>query len=289
MEPTRRAELLGHILPRTVVGLALWLLIFAIGAGTSGVVFFVAYERRVTGLETRIDDLRSEMNQKLSDAVTQLQNADKAIQGGGVTGTGTAGPAAEAVRLLTQVGPSVAQVESTDASGARISGSGFVLNSTANQTWVLTSYHLVAGAIFSAPAGQAPSVSVHVAGSDHAGTVYSWDAAHDFALVIVDAGSVPALAFSNEVPAPGVTVWAVAAASGQFGATAAKGQLTAATPQNLTSNAVYGPQATGGPLVDAEGRVMGVLTAASTGAQPATPGQAAPVRLACVQVVICPR
>src|SRR3982074_1097666 len=128
--PDATRDFMSYVLPKTVVGLALWLLIFAIGAGASGVVFFIAYERRLTGLESRITSMQSEFEQRLSDAVTQLQQADRANQ---VTGTGTAGPLGQANRLITAVGPSVVTVQGTDATGARTSGSGFVMNSSVNQ------------------------------------------------------------------------------------------------------------------------------------------------------------
>src|ERR1700716_2607796 len=97
--PDAGGDIMSSVLPRTVVGLALWLLIFAIGAGASGVVFFIAYERRLTGLESRITSVQSELEQRLADAVTQLQQADRANQ---VTGTGAAG-LAQANRLIAAV------------------------------------------------------------------------------------------------------------------------------------------------------------------------------------------
>ncbi|HEU5001757.1 MAG TPA: hypothetical protein VFW71_03135, partial [Actinomycetota bacterium] len=111
-----RGDLVGYLLPRTVVGLALWLLIFALGASISGVVFFVAYERRLADLQNQVASTRSELEQRLNDAVTQLQNADKAIENG-VSGTVGAGPVGAATALLTQDGPSVVTVQGSDMYG----------------------------------------------------------------------------------------------------------------------------------------------------------------------------
>ncbi|MEA2590840.1 MAG: putative serine protease PepD [Actinomycetota bacterium] len=292
---------MSYVLPRTVVGLALWVLIFAIGAGASGVVFFIAYERRLTGLESRITSVQSDFEQRLADAVAQLQQADRA---NAVTGTGAAGPVAQANRLIATVGPSLVTVQGTDAAGARTSGSGFVMNSTANQSWLITNYHLVAGSIAAAQgvpapvtptdvappvAGLTPRVTVHLGGSDRTGTVYSWDAPHDLALVVVGIGKVPALAFSSAVPSEGLPVWAVGVADGPVGAAASKGRLIGPMPESYATDAVFGPRASGGPLVDTEGKVVGVLTATAT-VTPAPPtGTAVPVRLACIEVVVCPR
>src|SRR5258708_39608234 len=82
--PHSRGDFMTHVLPKTVGGLALWLLIFAIGAGASGVVFFIASERRLTELDARITSVRTEFEQRLDAAVAQLQQADRANQ---VTGT----------------------------------------------------------------------------------------------------------------------------------------------------------------------------------------------------------
>src|SRR3989440_2792242 len=149
--PDSRGDFLTYVLPRTVVGLALWLLIFAIGAGGSGVVFFIAYERRLTELDARITSVRTEFEQRLDDAVAQLEQADRANQV-----TGTAGPLGQANRLIAAVGPSVVTVQGTDATGAGTSGSRFVMNSTASQSWLITNYHLVAGSIAAAAGISAP-------------------------------------------------------------------------------------------------------------------------------------
>ncbi|MGH2717831.1 MAG: trypsin-like peptidase domain-containing protein [Actinomycetota bacterium] len=331
-------NLVGYLLPKTVVGLALWLLIFALGASLSGVVFFVAYERKLTDVQNQVQSAKSQLTQQLNNAVTQLQNADKQIEGGGVTGTGASlGPVGQSARLLSQVGPSVAVVEGTSSSGARTSGSGFVLNSTTSQSWILTSYQLVAGSVAAAQAAQnelsspspppanpfgipdtsttappavtlppPPQATVNIAGSDHSGTVYSWDAADNLALIVVRVGNVPALQFSNDVPSTGLNVWAMSASGGQFGATAAAGQVVSNGGHNVSTSAAFGVQATGGPLVDQEGNVVGVLyvpqaSSLASGGTRASPspsgspppstavGLAIPVHLACVQVIICPR
>ena len=84
--------------------------------------------------------------------------------------------------------------------------------------------------------------------------------------------------------------WHRRTAFAEFGATAAKGQLLGSSALSLTTDAVFGGTASGGPLVDREGKVMGVLgTFQATGTPISPAGQAVPVRLACLQVVICPR
>ena len=359
--PEGPRDLVGYLLPKTVVGLALWLLFFALGASLSGVVFFVVYERRQTDLQNQLTTVRTQLEQELNDAVTQLQNADKAIQGGA---TGTAlGPLGGSGKVLTAVGPSMVVVKGVDANGARTSGSGFILQSSAYQSWILTSYQLLAGSVAAsqqaaaqqaaaqqaaaqqaatpaptvagglasptqtalasptqtalaiptpttqtavpspAPLPPPPTVIVTVAGADHTATAYSWDATRNLALVIVDVGSLPVLQYSNAVATAGLDVWAMSASGGQFGATAAQGQVVTATPQGITTTAAVGPQATGGPLVDQEGKVVGVLFVPVPAAAPGSPppksappsvpaaqaGMAIPIRLSCLRVVICPR
>src|SRR5215472_14999506 len=101
-DPNNRGTFLSYVFPRTVVSLALWLLIFSIGAGASGVIFFIAYERRLTELDAKIGAVRTEFEQRLDSAVAQLQQAQRA---NGVTGT--AGALRQANRLIAADGPSV--------------------------------------------------------------------------------------------------------------------------------------------------------------------------------------
>src|ERR1700760_3564882 len=131
----RSRDLLGYLLPKTVVGLALWLLIFAVGVGASGVVFFVIYERRGTELDARMGAGGPPLGGNIDTVDAQRKIVERATAGG--AGAAGGGPVGEITKLLTAVGPSVAVVQGIDASGARTSGSGFVLSSTSTQSWVL--------------------------------------------------------------------------------------------------------------------------------------------------------
>jgi S1-C subfamily serine protease len=84
-------------------------------------------------------------------------------------------------------------------------------------------------------------------------------------------------------------VWAVGTAPGRLGAAALKVRLIDSSPQSLLIDTDPGLQASGGALLDKEGRVLGVLS--STYAPPGFPAfgrWVVPVRTSCLKVVRCP-
>ncbi|MGH2707876.1 MAG: hypothetical protein ACRDJK_06235, partial [Actinomycetota bacterium] len=120
-------QLAGFIMPRTVIGLAVWLLLIALGVGLSGVIFFALYQSRIGSLQQRIADLEASVEKRFNARLAQLE-ANQAAKGG--PGQGAASEAATITALLDKVAPSIAFVQGVEAGGAPYRGPASSCNPT---------------------------------------------------------------------------------------------------------------------------------------------------------------
>jgi S1-C subfamily serine protease len=153
--------------------------------------------------------------------------------------------------------------------GGAAAGSGMVLTSSGT---VLTNNHVIAGAT---------TIRVVVPGTSHSypARVVGYDRAADVALLrLSGASNLRTVTVSHAKPSIGQSVKAVGNAGGTGSLTSARGTITGlnrsivagdeqSAPEQLTglieTNAGVQPGDSGGPLLDAAGRVLGMDTAAS--------------------------
>jgi S1-C subfamily serine protease len=273
----RRDDLLGLVVPKTVIGVAVWVLMIALGAAVSGLVFFGLYQQRVNRIEERFLGAEQRISKRVDARLGELERRLDAGQG--------ATPGAEqAGRLAERVAPSIAQLEGLDPAGTPTVGSGFVVRSTAGESWILTNYRLVAGSV----TGRKP-VRVRVADADRASQVFSSDPKRDLALVILKTGGLRSLAWTSADAAVGADVFAAGTSLRPATATLVPTRLADAGADGLLIDEEFFPHLTGGPLLDAEGKVVGVLSTsyAPSGRDPSA-RWAVPIRAACERVLRCP-
>ncbi|MGH2768233.1 MAG: S1 family peptidase [Actinomycetota bacterium] len=281
-----RDNLFDVLLPKTVVGLTVWILMFALGAGVSGVIFFALYQRRVNSIEERFIRFEERMGKELDARVKELEAEMKKTQGAPV---GRPLPTSRAAAddpetVAATVEGSIAQIEGRDEKDTPTLGSGFVVRSTPGESWIITNYHLVAKA---ADENQPVRVTVGAARQDS--EVYAADKSRDLALVIFKLGGLPALSRSKANLEVGATAWAVGTSGRPAGASAIKVRLAEVSPLGIGTDSDFAPNLSGGPLLDPEGKVIGVLsvTYAPPGLQ-AAPRWVVPLPLACHRVLRCP-
>ncbi|MDQ3946321.1 MAG: S1C family serine protease [Actinomycetota bacterium] len=168
-------------------------------------------------------------------------------------------------QVAAAVAPAIVGLRATAPSGERF-GSGVVFRSDGH---VVTNHHLVDGA-----------TSIEVTGAD--GRSYSArhtgsDPETDLAVIALDhAGLEPAVLGSARALRVGQTAVVVGAPAGPQGSPsvtagviAGLGQVVEVAGRPLydliSTDAMVGPRASGGPLVDGKGAVVGITTRASTG------------------------
>lgn len=168
-------------------------------------------------------------------------------------------------RLAAAVAPAIVGLRATAPSGERF-GSGIVFRSDGH---VLTNHHLVDGA-----------TSIEVTGADgrsfparHTGS----DPESDLAVISLDhAGLEPAVLGSARTLRVGQTAVVIGAPAGPQGSPsvtagviAGLGQVVEVAGRPLydliSTDAMVGPRASGGPLVDGRGAVVGITTRATAG------------------------
>lgn len=271
-------------MPRTVAGLAVWLLLVVALVGSSGALLFAFEQSRIAaGEQARLAKGRQVDRQQAEGAK------------GGAPGEAQRSPIRspepkdEAARVIDLVGPSIASIEDVDPGGNIIRGSGFVLQSSARDTWVLTNHHLVASA-----ASGNRGVRVRLGNLRLEGTVRSEDPERDLAVIVVSHGGVPALNRIGNHPVVGDPVWGAAAAGLPAAAPAqpalvGQGRVAEAPTEGLLieGEALVG---TGGPLLDREGKVVGVLSVRYAPAgYPPSGRWAIPIQVVCLRLLECSR
>ncbi|MGF1595661.1 MAG: trypsin-like peptidase domain-containing protein [Acidimicrobiales bacterium] len=256
-----RPRLVHRILPRTVIGISLVVLAFAVGAAFSGAAFYAYYDNRLAENEETVARFIEGFDQQFTDAAGAIDE----LRVGAVEDIRSeldplgdyVADANGVITLPATAGPSVWLVETRDEAGRVVGGAGFAVAAHNGGTAFVTSYSLVR----SSTSMPAPPLELVKDGRRLPAQLWTWDAEHDVALVVV-AEAVPPLELANErrqIEAVGARIFAMSGVGGQ-GATASPGVLLDRTQAGLQHTAGLGPLFAGGPLLTGDGTVVGVAT-----------------------------
>lgn len=283
--------LVQRVLPKTLLGLAVLLFFMGLAAALTGAVLYAYYESRLEKTERAIEEFVGEYEDEFEDARGQLQlQRDEAIQqiedtldeleqfaAGGET----------LASLLERSEPSVFFVETLDDVGAPSVGSAFVVFADGSASFLLTDLAVVRAAT----AEPGPEITLHKGGDSITAELFTWDDATGLALLRVDRPSLPSLPFVEDPSTveAGDRVFVVSGL-GATGASISQGTVADAAANAIQHDAGVGAAHRGGPLLDADGRVIGIAsrTFSPSGFDPLAVFFAPPIRLACETVIACP-
>lgn len=280
----------ARFVPRSVKGIVAVLLAFSIGASLSGAVLYAYYDNRKTEAERRANAFVKNFQQRFSIAEktirAETENAKSEIQEQiePLKSIRADGETLEA--LVKQAAPSLFFVRSLDEQGAATVGTGFAVASDNEQTFVLTSY----STIRAATVRPGPAVEVRQRDEVVKATLWTWDESKDIAMIIVQRGKVPTLSFASKGSVnTGERVFALSGL-GAAGGAATQGFVADVSSPGIQHDASVGQAFQGGPLVDSDGKVVGInsRTFAPLGFQSDGVWWAPAIRAACDKVLRCP-
>jgi S1-C subfamily serine protease len=285
-----REKIRHRILPRTVIGTSAMLLAFAVGVGFSGAAFYAYYDNRLAENERQITSFVDGFDRQFTDATGALDDLrtqsidDVRAELGPLADF--ASDARGVIDLPQTAGPSVWTVETVDDQGRPVTGSAFAVTGVNGGSALITSLSVVRAATVD----PAPAITLVKGDQRVDAGLWSWDGEHDLALLttIQPIEPLPLADPMTQAGALGGRVFAMSGLGGQ-GATASPGVLVDRSSSGLQHTAPVGTFFVGGPIVDGQGRVLGMasLAYAPLGIEPGVVGQSPDVVAICSRLLVC--
>jgi len=280
-----------RLLPKTVLGMTMLLLMTSLGAAFSGTVLYAYYEYRLNKNEQRVTNFINNFDKQFQGAInaiqTEREDAKNQIKRQLEPLEKVAAEGSTLDNVLKKAAPSVWFVHTLDEAGAPSVGSAFVVASDSNQTLLVTSFTTVRAATRQ----PGPQVFVSRPGEDNKVQLWTWQEDKDLALLILAKPNQPRLDWSNDSPAAktGDRVFAVSG-FGTGGGSITQGLVSNVSGQGILSDAQVAPSFQGGPLINSKGEVVGVVsrTYAPLGFPSDGVFFSPPIRAACDRVLRCP-
>ena len=260
-QPKKPSFFRRRVLPRSIIGVAVMILAFAVGAGFSGVVLYSYYQYKLNQTNARVNTLVTGYKQQFTKAESDLQAAVAAAQANIQEQVKSVqqlqGSPATLATLVAQVAPSVFFVHTLDSSGQPSVGSAFVISSNSAESLLVTSYTAVAAATHT----PGPPVYVRQGNSDTQVTVRTWDPQYDLALLVLPKGNLKPLtaAPTSPAPLPGQRLYAVSGL-GSAGASLDQGTIVDVSSGGLAVDAGLGSAFQGGPMINQSAQVVAVAS-----------------------------
>lgn len=214
-------------------------------------------------LETQLGELNDETAASLDELSNALHNAMEDRSDGDVSDV-----VDEALASVFTIGDEVGGL-----------GSGFAVARDDDSTILVTNYHVVRHL------GQGAEVTVRRDDASWPGTITEVSAAEDLAAITIDAGFTP-LPINDAPPDVATQVIAIGSPFGLEG-TVTTGVVSAHRTGAIQISAPVSPGNSGGPVLNADGEVVGVATLTLVGGGAQSLNFAVPVEALCRTVVDC--
>lgn len=272
--PKDPGDLMALLTPKSVVSMAIWIMMFGLGAGVAGLILFAVYQGQVNNLRSELLESQEELKTTLEQKIQEGGPPPDPNEQLNVSGSTPADPLKG---LVAGSAGAIVGILGRNSAGGATAGTGVVVNAPAGESWVLTSYKLVAGV------EDAQGMRVRYRNSNLVAEVYEIDPGRDLALLIFRVSAERSLRFSRlQEPQEGDPVWVLGSTSRSPFVSGVAAKLTTVTAGSLGLDTEIPEDFVGAPVVGADGRVLGIIT--SAGSSPA----AASATLACQKVLRCP-
>ena len=261
MSPSDGARWRERVLPRSVLGMSAFLFALALGAAFSGAVLYAFYEYRLDRNEQRVEGYVAGFDERLKTALETIEaerdEARASIRAELEPLENLVASGETIAKLLEKTSPSVFFVSTRDEAGQPSVGSAFTVFSDDDQTFLLTSFTTVRAA----SARPGPPVRVRKGDDEMEATLFTWDAAKDLALLVIDRGGVERLPWSTGDPPVrlGERLFAVGGL-GTAGGAVTQGFVADVSQSGIQHDAPIGAQFQGSPLVNSAGEVVAVAS-----------------------------
>ncbi|HET9442316.1 MAG TPA: serine protease [Acidimicrobiales bacterium] len=292
VEPERRPRppLRDRLLPRTVIGISVMILAFAVGAALSGTVFYAYYDYRLGTNEQRIQTFTAGFDQRFKDATDTIaaerETAKEEIRKELEPIKKIRAEGETLQDLVKKVQQSVWFVTTLDEAGQPSVGSAFVVASDGEQALMVTSFATVRAAARS----PGPPVKIRKGEEELAATLHTWHEERDLALLIVKKSGLPKLTFGAASNLKtGERIFSVSGL-GAAGGAISQGFIADVSGAGIQHDAAVGSAFQGGPLLNDKGEVLAVASRAYAPLGFTTEGVyfGVPIAATCEKVLKCP-
>ncbi|HEV2808777.1 MAG TPA: trypsin-like peptidase domain-containing protein [Acidimicrobiales bacterium] len=277
------ADWQGRLLPRSVLGISALILAAALGAAFSGAILYAYYAYRLdrgveyaSTFDERLDTALQIIESEQEEARAAVRAELEPLQRLGATGD-------TLEQLVERVAPSTFFLTTLDEAGAPSVGTGFVVFSDAERSFLLTSFTTIRAATRQ----PGPEVRARQGEEELVAEVVSWEEGRDLALLAVPRGGIDRLPWAET--ATGDRVFSISGLGGA-GGSASQGLVGDVSAAGIQHDTPLGPQFQGAPLVNASGEVVAVSSRAYAPLGfPADDVFFAPaIADACVELLVCP-
>lgn len=263
--------------------LPLFVLTAALAATLAGGLAVLYYSQQVASLRAETASARAQLDEAVATVESAVEEATTTID------EQVARVRAQLAQGLPVDSPNDAGVYAIAAQhedGAVRVGSSFTVFSDENETFLITTYGLIA----QSGGDTVDQVEVFVPGQTVTGTVHAFDRDLDLAAILLRGGPLPITEWRppDEALALGDAVYLVGI-GGPDTPTIAEGRVAALSARTIVPTVAFNSFTAGGPLMDNDGRVVGIAT---PGFRPFGPGEGAlsyavPIRSLCDGLLRC--
>lgn len=279
------------LMPKTALTTVMFLFAASIGAAFSGAILFAFYQWRLQQLEDKVDRFTGASQEALEEAIDEIEaerdDARSQIRAELEPLQELQASEETLQDLLEQAGPSVWFVVTRDPDGQPLVGSAFVVAADAEQSYLLTSLNVVRAST----TRPGPDLKVRKGDEELNATLWTWDEGRDLALLVVRKPNQPRLGWAGESPPLGLgqRVFAVAGIGGEDAAIT-QGFVVDVSASGIQHDAGISGAFEGGPLLNSDGKVVGVATSAYAplGFRSEDVTYGPRIRAACENVLQCP-